>query len=61
MKKTKGKSIDMDVEYYILKFEGGEPMRETTKKSFTIMEGERSEIPCPYCGKHIGIRAKTKA
>jgi len=53
--------IDMDVEYYILKFYDGEPAKETIKKRFTIKDGERSEIPCPYCGKHVVIRVKTKA
>jgi len=56
----KARFIDMDVEYYVLKFYDGEPMKETTKKSFTIKEGERANIPCPHCGKRIEIKARMK-
>lgn len=53
--------IDMDVEYYILKFYDGEPAKETTKKSFSIEEGEKADIPCPHCGKHIKIEARIRS
>ncbi|MCP8312881.1 MAG: hypothetical protein H3Z53_00695 [archaeon] len=59
MKKVK--SIDVDVDYYILRFQDGEPIRETTRKKFTVKEGERAEIPCPYCKKHIEFEVKIKA
>ncbi len=57
----KARSIEIDVEYYVLKFYDGEPMRETTKKSFTIKDGEKVNISCPHCGKLINIKTRIKS